>query len=125
RQRRALEDAIAEVERSYAPVKAEPLDELESVLNSLNGLTNEPVAPPQPRPSEPHPVEQPRTFDAPHPVTAPTSRPPAPEQPVRQPESPVETAPEDEFEPLDDDEYESQPQQPIAAGPERRRGFGR
>lgn len=56
RQRNALEDAISEVERSFkGAAKQEPLDELEQVLNSLNGLKNQPVIAPKslPRPAEP------------------------------------------------------------------------
>lgn len=58
RQRNALEDAIAEVERSYQPAtNQEPLDELEQVLNSLNGLKNQPVIPPKAPTPPPRPVE--------------------------------------------------------------------
>lgn len=56
RQRQALEDAIAQVENGYrkAVSKSEPLDELENVLNSLNGLKNQPVIPSRtPPPSRP------------------------------------------------------------------------
>lgn len=136
RQRRALEDAIVEVERSYGPVqRAEPLDELENVLNSLNGLKNQQVIAPRPRQPEaqrvaepPRPVEQPRSYESARPVTTPTSRPPAPhQQPVRQSPPPVEAAAEDEFEVFEDDAYDVPEAQPEAmpAEPERRRGFGR
>lgn len=130
RQHKALEDAIAEVERSYVPrqAPAEPLDELENVLNSLNGLKNEQAAPPKPRqPEAPRPVEQPRAYEQVRPVTTPTSRPPAPhQQPVRQVQPPVETNDEAEFEPFVDEDYASpatydpQPMEPV-----RRRGYGR
>lgn len=138
RQRRALEEAIAEVERSYGQsARAEPLDELENVLNSLNGLKNQPVVSPrsrQPEPQRAHEppryTEQSRTHETPRPVTTPTSRPPAPhQQPVRHAPPPMEAAPEDdEFEPLEDDGYDAPPpnQQPIAEEPVRRsRGAGR
>ncbi|MBX3597512.1 MAG: hypothetical protein KF874_08080 [Rhizobiaceae bacterium] len=122
RQRRALEDAIAEVERSFAPpapARHEPLDELESVLNSLNGLKNEPVVPPRPRqPEPPRPIVQPR------PVTTPTSRPPVQhQQPVAAQPDPVDQ--EDEFDPLEDDRYDSPPPNAIPLEPEPRRGYGR
>ncbi len=58
RQRTALEDAIVEVERGYKSGPQEPLDELEQVLNSLNGLKNQPVIPP--KAPAPRPVTTPR-----------------------------------------------------------------
>ncbi|MCO5064735.1 MAG: hypothetical protein M9924_09975 [Rhizobiaceae bacterium] len=127
RQRRSLEEAIAEVERSFAPPaparRTEPLDELENVLNSLNGLKNQAVIPPKPRPAETY-----RSAEQPRSVTTPTSRPPAPhQQPVRQAPPPLQ-AEEDEYEPLDDDDgYDVPPSQQeyLPEEPAPRRGFGR
>jgi len=136
RQRRALEEAITEVERLYGPsTRAEPLDELENVLNSLNGLKNQPIVAPRPRqpelhrPAEPTPyVEPPRSYEAQRPVTTPTSRPPAPhQQPVRHAPPPIETAPEDDFEPVEDEGYDAPPpvEYPVAEETRKRGGFGR
>lgn len=60
RQVRALEDAIAVIERDYAqPVKkVDPLDELEDVFASLNGLKDRATIPP-PRPVSPPPTQRP------------------------------------------------------------------
>ena len=98
RQRRALEDAIAEVERSFAPppppppARQEPLDELENVLNSLNGLKNQEVIAPPKRTFEPlKPAVEPAAPAAPSPVAAQPSAPVAPS--YVQPEQPVAKEP--------------------------------
>lgn len=45
-QLRALDDAVRSVEQSYAPRKPiDPIDELENVFRSLNGLMNQPTTP--------------------------------------------------------------------------------
>lgn len=136
RQRRALEEAITEVERSYVPAtRAEPLDELENVLNSLNGLKNQPIVAQTPRQPEPRRApeparytEPPRSYETQRPVTTPTSRPPAPhQQPVRHTPPQMEMDPEDEFEPLEDDGYDAPPpvEYPVAEETRKRGGLGR
>lgn len=90
RQRRALEDAIAEVERSYAKPapKQEPLDELDHVLNSLNGLKNQPII--APRPS----VVRPTETRSPDPVPSRPVPPLRPAEPAPRQAAPVsQTAP--------------------------------
>ena len=60
RQIRALEDAIAVIERDYAQPakKLDPLDELEDVFASLNGLKDRATIPP-PRSYSPPPTQRP------------------------------------------------------------------
>lgn len=92
RQMRALEDAITVVERGYAPEpkRNDPLDELEDVFASLNGLKDRATIPPR---------------------TAPLARPampPAEQRPVPQPlRQPVEApAPATRTEAVDDDDLD-------------------
>ncbi|MGE0280697.1 MAG: hypothetical protein AB7P20_08800 [Rhizobiaceae bacterium] len=75
RQIKALEDAIASIERDFAPPpakKADPLDELEDVFASLNGLKDRATIPP-PRPVAP--ASPPRSAPPPEPPAAATAAP--------------------------------------------------
>lgn len=94
-QLRALDDAVKTVERGYTPAKsADPLDELEDVFRSLNGLMNQPTTP-APKPAAPIAPITPRPAPAvearapltPAPRPAPLERTP----PRREPYSPPET----------------------------------
>jgi hypothetical protein len=135
RQIKALEDAIAVIERDFAPAakKADPLDELEDVFASLNGLKDRVTIPP-PRPATPTP---PRAAAGPDraPVATPVarpmvqpSRPPVEEQGATRPVA-VETrgngaAPQpsnddDVFPAVAQDDHEEAEEAP------RRRGFGK
>ncbi len=84
RQRRALEDAIASVERSYA-ANSDPLAELEDVFASLKNPQPKPLERPVARTSaRPAPAPVPATPAAPRPA-APAQRQPAPPPQQRQP----------------------------------------
>jgi len=121
RQKRALEDAIAQVEREYAPKPpaSDPLAELEDVFASLKNPT-----PPreQPKPVKPEPAreaapkiekppaekpvisEKPATLDKPvsaeRPAAPPRQGPPTP--PKQEPAPPRHEPAESHHEPLDD-----------------------
>lgn len=87
RQIQALEDAIAVIEQEYAappPQKSlDPLDELEDVFASLNGLKDQatipmrPVVAPAPKPVAPAVTPRPSAYEPRKPLTTPTSSTPA------------------------------------------------
>jgi hypothetical protein len=77
-QLRALDDAVKTVELSYAPRKPlDPLDELEDVFRSLNGLMNQPT---NPAPKTPAAVAKPAATEVRPAAVAP--RPAVPERPL-------------------------------------------
>lgn len=84
-QLRALDDAVKTVEQGYAPRKpVDPLDELEDVFRSLNGLMNQPTTPaPKPASATPAPVTSPPRPVTPNLPPRPvlSERPPLPERP--------------------------------------------
>ncbi|PZO77298.1 MAG: hypothetical protein DI629_14930 [Mesorhizobium amorphae] len=107
RQRQALEDAIASVERDYAPPpaaapapkapepKPDPLAELDNVFSSINRQRQTPLAPsratstpPAPKPAEPAPAAV--APQAPKPASAPVSPPKPASERVAPPAPPVQ-----------------------------------
>ncbi|EHK58456.1 hypothetical protein [Allomesorhizobium alhagi] len=85
RQKRALEDAIASIEREYAtePASNDPLAELENVFASLKNpeprpIRQEPPPAPKAAPPSPQPVPAPVPMPAPVPPPEPVSEPEPP-----------------------------------------------
>lgn len=108
RQRKALEDAIASVESSFAaPAPAEdPLDELENVFSSINAQRTSPpplrrTAPAASAPANPtaaaptpRPAASPRPPAMSRPAASPPKPAPAPARPEPEPVNPFEDEPE-------------------------------
>lgn len=93
RQIKALEDAIAVIERGYAgPAKSsDPLDELEDVFASLNGLKDRPTAPPRTVTPPPPTVQRPPANESRATPLAPRATPATP--PTQQVQPRVATPP--------------------------------